>query len=444
MFLLTHPTGKITVRHAALGLDRAGLLGEFWTGMHYEAPPWIGNLLPRNVYRNLQQQAYPKELGPKIRTRPWRELARQVAHGVGLGQLTRRETGTWSEDAVFRSLDRTVSKRLASGAFTGVYAYENGAESAFAMSKQLNQLCIYDKSTGYWKAAHDMLREEAELEPQWADTLHGYQASEATLARHDAELALADVVIVPSVFVKRTLEHYTHLRARIAVVPYGAPTHPPSLADLRRTESSVLRILYVGPLTQRRGLSYLFSAVQQLAGAVELTVAGPRPDRPCAVLDSELARVKYVNPGSHQDTLRLMAQSDVLVVPSLFENFGLELLDAMALGLPVIATPNSAAPDLISDGVEGFIVPIRSSQAIAERLHLLLREPEQRAEMGQRALTRVREFSWRRYETTLGSRVSETLAIAGQGTCASFSHAQPDPELPGVVPRSRAEQEGRG
>lgn len=439
MILLTHPTGNTTVRHAALGLDRAGLLGELWTGMYQGVPSWVGSILPRNVYQNLQRQAYPEELSSKLRIRPWREVSRRLAQRIGFGQLTRRETGAWSEDAVFRSLDRTVAKHLASGAFTGVYAYENGAQSAFDTSKQLKQLCIYDKPTAYWKAAHDLFLEEAELEPQWAETLQGYQRSEAILARRDAELALADVVIVPSVFAKRTLERYTHLRSRIAVVPYGAPTHPPSLLDLKRTESSTLRILYVGPLTQRRGLSYLFAAVRQLAGAVELTVAGPRPALSCAALDNELSQVKYVNPGSHQDTLRLMAQSDVLVLPSLFENFGLELLDAMALGLPVIATPNSAAPDLISDGVEGFIVPIRSAQAIAERLHLLLRDPDQRVEMGQRALSRVREFSWRRYETTLGSRVSETLAFAGQGTCSSFCRAQPDPELPGVVPRGTAE-----
>lgn len=129
-----------------------------------------------------------------------------------------------------------------------------------------------------------------------------------------------------------------------------------------------------------------------------------------------------------------MAQHDVLVYPSLFEDFGPELLDAMASGLPVIATPNSAAPDLISDGCEGFIVPIRSAQAIAEKLHLLIREPERLAEMSNRATLRAREFNWKRYETTLATRVSETLAIAGRGTCSSYARATPAPHLPGIVP----------
>lgn len=436
MILLTHPTGNVTVRHAALGLDRAGLLGEFWTGANQGVPTWMRKILPSRVYTNLRQRAYPDELGTKIHVRSWPEVSRRIAQRVGLGGLTRRETGRMSEDSVYRALDQAVAKQIASGSFAGVYAYENGAEAAFTVSKQLKQLCIYDKPTGYWKAAHELFLEEAELEPQWAETLPGHLPCEAILARRDAELALADVIIVPSTFVKRTIERHTHLRSRVAVVPYGTPTHPSSLGDVKRTPSSVLRILYVGALSQRRGLSYLFAAARQLAGAVELTIAGPRPPQPCAILDNELSKVKYVNPDSPLETLRLMAQSDVLVVPSLFENFGLELLDAMALGLPVIATPHSAAPDLITDGVDGFIVPIRSAQAIAERLHLLLREPDLRAEVGRRALSRVHEFNWRRYEATLGTRVSETLAFAGRGTCSSFARADSEPELPGVLPRS--------
>ena len=59
---------------------------------------------------------------------------------------------------------------------------------------------------------------------------------------------------------------------------------------------------------------------------------------------------------------------DVFVFPSLFEGFGLVLLEAMAMGLPMITTAHTAGPDLLEDGKEGFIVPIRSAEAIAEKL----------------------------------------------------------------------------
>jgi starch synthase len=104
-----------------------------------------------------------------------------------------------------------------------------------------------------------------------------------------------------------------------------------------------------------------------------------------------------------------MAAHDVFVFPSLFEGFGLVLLEAMAMGLPIITTPHTAGPDLISDGVEGFIVPIRSSAAIAERLDLLRREPERRQAMSERARSRSREFTWEQYGRSLAACVSSVL-----------------------------------
>jgi glycosyltransferase involved in cell wall biosynthesis len=100
----------------------------------------------------------------------------------------------------------------------------------------------------------------------------------------------------------------------------------------------------------------------------------------------------------------------VFVFPSLFEGFGLVLLEALAMGLPVITTAHTAGPDLIHEGVEGFIVPIRDSTAIAERLELLHREPARLAEMSRQARLRASEFSWGNYEETLAACVRQALA----------------------------------
>jgi glycosyltransferase involved in cell wall biosynthesis len=107
-----------------------------------------------------------------------------------------------------------------------------------------------------------------------------------------------------------------------------------------------------------------------------------------------------------------MSAHDVFVFPSLFEGFGLVLLEAMARGLPIITTPNTAGPDLITDGVEGFIVPIRSASAIVEKLDLLRREPERRATMSESARTRAQEFTWQQYGHTLAGCVSSALVPA--------------------------------
>ena len=113
-----------------------------------------------------------------------------------------------------------------------------------------------------------------------------------------------------------------------------------------------------------------------------------RPGRPA----SEGARAAPANNGS--------GGLSVSVVAGLF---------ALFLGLPVITTAHTAGPDLIRDGVDGFIVPIRSSAAIAICLEQLHREPSRRAAMSEAARQRAAEFSWETYGATLAACVAQTL-----------------------------------
>jgi glycosyltransferase involved in cell wall biosynthesis len=90
-----------------------------------------------------------------------------------------------------------------------------------------------------------------------------------------------------------------------------------------------------------------------------------------------------------------MQQNDVLVLPTLYEGLALVLLEAMACGLTVITTPHSGLTGLINDGMEGFIVPIRSAPAIRDRLRLLAGDAGLLQTMRQAALVWSREHSWR-------------------------------------------------
>ena len=101
-----------------------------------------------------------------------------------------------------------------------------------------------------------------------------------------------------------------------------------------------------------------------------------------------------------------MGRHDVFVFPSLFEGFGLVILEAMAQGLPVITTSHTVGPDIIEDGVDGFIVPIRSSEAIAEKLELLAADRPRLEAMREAAIATARRFTWENYRR----RLAEVLA----------------------------------
>jgi starch synthase len=411
MLIFAHPTGNANVRHAALGLFRAGLLDEFWTCLNFRASPLLERVLPGRITRQLRRRSYPDELTAAIRTRPFREVVRLFAPKLGLHGLSQHETGPFSVDGVYRALDRAVARRIRTGKFRAVYAYEDGAAVSFAEARRRGVRTFYDLPIGYWRAARTLLLEEAEREPEWAITLSGNRDSVEKNERKDAELALADVVFVASSYTRQTLNAAHEFKGTVVVVPYGAPELRIPEMPNAPSRSKKLRVLFVGSLGQRKGLSYLFAACRQLGSAVELTVIGQKPLEPCPVLDRELSAVRWIASCPHQQVLTEMAAHDVFVFPSLFEGFGLVLLEAMAMGLPVITTSHTAGPDLIREGVEGFIVPIRNSLAIAERLERLHRDPARRAEMSHQAQLRARSFTWSGYEETLAACVLRALAI---------------------------------
>jgi glycosyltransferase involved in cell wall biosynthesis len=109
--------------------------------------------------------------------------------------------------------------------------------------------------------------------------------------------------------------------------------------------------------------------------------------------------------GMRRDVARLMAASDLFVMSSLWEGFGLVFLEAMSSGIPVLATRVSAVPEVIEDQVTGVLVGSGDARALAEGLLGLARDPARRAALGRAGKARVRE----RFE--LDRMVEQTLAV---------------------------------
>jgi glycosyltransferase involved in cell wall biosynthesis len=408
MILFSHPTGNANVRHAALALAEAGLLAEFWTCVSWNPQsPWNA-LLPGALRRQLGRRALPELVRDKVRLLPWREAGRMLTSRLDVPLLTRHERGLFSIDAVYRSLDRAVARRVTTlGGISAVYAYEDGAAATFRAARERGLRCIYDLPIGYWRAAHALYAEEREREPEWAVTLTGTLDSPEKLARKDEELAAADVVMVASSFTRKTIKAAPCPPKPIHVIPYGAPL-PGPLTKAARPAGEKLKVLFVGSLGQRKGLSYLLEAVAMLPHAVELTLIGTKTVQNCAPLNAAVARHRWIPSLPHDEILREMSRADVFVFPSLFEGFGLVLLEAMSQGLPIIATAHTAAPDLIAEGESGFIVPIRSAQAIAEKLDLLARDSRLLSAMSHAARETAVQTTWEQYR----ARLSQALDVS--------------------------------
>ena len=117
------------------------------------------------------------------------------------------------------------------------------------------------------------------------------------------------------------------------------------------------------------------------------------------VLDNFLGNWTYSD--MNNEVLIEMKQHDVFVFPSLFDGFGLVILEALSRGLPVITTKNTGGPDILEDGSDGFIVPIRSSEAITEKLQLLCDDRTLLEKMSAAALKKAARYSWQEYRHNL-------------------------------------------
>lgn len=419
MMLVAHPLGNACVRALLAGLQARGLLACYATtlGFHW-GDRWIGHL-PTGVRRQVERRRYDLP-GERMRRWPAREMARLASGAIGFRALTAHETGWASVDAVFRDLDRKAAGLLRQAtAVQGVYAYEDGALALFAEARARGLPRCYELPMGYWREAQHIFAEEAACQPEWSSTLDGLRDSPEKLARKDEELAHATEVIVASDFSRRCVQAYPGtLTAKISVVPHGAPAavSEVELEDrLLRRPAGNLRVLFVGGLTQRKGLSYLFEAMKQVGSRATLTLVGQRGTNvDCPALDRELARHRHVPSLPPGELFALMRQHDVLVLPSLFEGFGLVLVEAMAQGLPIISTPHTAAPDLLAHGAGGVVVPIRSADAIAATLEDLARDPVRRAEMARTARGIAERSNGDAWANALGQVVASVLAPAGR------------------------------
>lgn len=400
MILLTHPFGNANVRGVLSALDHADLLAKFVTTLGWSDSSPLVQAMPENLRAQMLRRAYDLP-HYKIKTHPAREIVRLLAEKFGLRWLTRHETGWASIDRVWQRLDEIAADYLQENherlKIHGVYAYEDCAERSFEAARQRGLRRIYDLPIAYWETAQRLLREEARRYPEWEPTLGGTRDSAEKLARKARELELAEVVICPSAFVLDSLPEKTRLTKKCVVAPFGSPVLEARAPAEPPRENKPMRFLFAGALTQRKGLADLFAAMKLVGSKeVELVVMGSLI-LPMRFYRNEFAGFIYEPPRAHTAVLRLMRSCDVLVLPSIVEGRALVQQEAMACGLPLIATRNAGGEDLIVEGKTGFLVPPGAPAAIAEKVEWFLQNRGQLPAMGAAARAKAAELTWPAY-----------------------------------------------
>jgi glycosyltransferase involved in cell wall biosynthesis len=182
---------------------------------------------------------------------------------------------------------------------------------------------------------------------------------------------------------------------RLGLIDNGVPVH--RYAE-PRTGRALPRVLYVGLLTPRKGVVDLLAAsklLRERGVAHELCLLGGTPDEgPAAEAEVRAAldeSTRLLGTRPPEEMPEAFADADVFCLPSWWEAMPLSVLEAMAAGLPVVATDVGDVARAVADAVTGHVVPPRDPEALADALERLLTDPELRRRMGAAGRARVTE-----------------------------------------------------
>ncbi len=208
----------------------------------------------------------------------------------------------------------------------------------------------------------------------------------------------------------------------IAIVPNGIDLKDYiSELPVQIVEGAEKRILFVGRLHPVKGVQYLLGAmsiVHQELPEAKLILVGDGEERELleSLTDSLGIRecVEFAGRVPHERVQDYMNLAEVFVLPSLSEGFPVTILEAMACGLPIVATRVGGVPDIIEDGANGYLINTKNPEQIAEALLKLLQDEQLREDISGNNREEVRRYRWDSVAATLEGIYQKSLRTSEQ------------------------------
>ena len=259
------------------------------------------------------------------------------------------------------------------------------------------------------RVEEDLVLSDAERWPGWA-RLSG-RIGDSYYERLVAEWHTASLVLVKSAFSCDALQQQGVPAEKIIIVPQ-AYEGPIASEPRQPSPDQPLHVVWLGKVVLRKGIQYLIQAANQLTDCnVRFTVAGP-----IGITETALAAappsMTFVGRITRDRVSEVYRTADVFVLPALSDDFAITQLEAMAHGVPVIATPNCG--DVVTDGEDGWIVPICDAEALAAAVARCEQDRQRNVQMSEAAIAKSRQFTLARYAQTVNEAVAAWRQRGGQ------------------------------
>jgi len=265
----------------------------------------------------------------------------------------------------------------------------------FQKAKEFNAIFVLERGSSHMEYQRDILIEEYQkfgIDVQKSFMLPHPKIVEKELKEYEE----ADYISIPSLFVKSTFLEKGIPESKLIHVPYGV--------DLSRfkqipKEDDIFRVVFAGGMSLRKGVHYLLKAFSELKlPNSELLLIGSINEEIKPFFKKYEGSFRYIGHVPQAELYKHYSQGSVFAMMSIEEGLALVQPQAMACGLPVIATTNTGAEDIVRDGKDGFIIPIRDVEKLKEKLIYLYEHPVEREEMAVSAKEHVSSgFTWDDY-----------------------------------------------
>lgn len=287
---------------------------------------------------------------------------------------------------VDKAFDKLASKHI--GECDIFHGWNNSCLKSLEIAKSKGATTVVERASSHPKTQEKILNKEAEK--------YGIKRKpERHLERSCKELEKCDYITVPSDFVKESFTEQGFDEEKLIKIPFGVDINKFSPET---NHDSTFRAIFVGSVQLRKGIQYMLKAWDSLEiEDAELLVCGKIQE------DAKPVVEKYKD----NDSINFLGhvnevpydKADIFVFPSLEEGSALVTYEAMASGLPIIVTPNTGS--VARDGEEGFILPIRAPDKIAEKIKYFYENPNEIQKMGDKARKRAETYTWERYQKKL-------------------------------------------
>jgi glycosyltransferase involved in cell wall biosynthesis len=392
----------------SLALQERGWLGSMVIDYYCDLSSPLYKWIPEGKLKKYLRKRYHPALDSRyVRTYPSQAIRARVRTRLARNEMDRIREVFWHN----AQLDRRVATRLP-GLGNLAFGYEGASIHTFRRAKELGIPCVLYQPIACAEKALTLLEEEKRLFPELADTLRYNWFSDYEIEIRREERRLADAILCASTFTKQSLVEVGVEPEKIFVEPYGVDqsTFHPSEDKFPK-----FSVIWASSYTQTKGIGYLLeSLTREPVSGMELVLAGYPFGADAVSPYEDRIRVRRLGHISRQELGQIMGRCHVHVFPTLLEGFGRNIIEAMASGLPVITTAHCAGPDLIEDGVTGFIVPIRDADAICEKLAWVNDHPREAVEIGARARERVSELTPADYRRRFAGRINQVWQASNQ------------------------------